>query len=196
MKYNLTELNSIIRNRRMVKPEFFSGEPVEEELIFKLLENARWAPTHGLTQPWRFTVYSGDGLVYLAESQARIYKAVTSSEKFNPKKYEKLKARPLMASTVIAICMKRQESGKIPSVEEAASVACAVQNMCLTATAMGIASYWSSGGVTYTKELKDFLELGEKDKCFGFLYLGKTVLDISDTGRNPVDNFTTFVRKS
>lgn len=196
MKYNLTELNSIIRNRRMVKPEFFSGEPVEEELIFKLLENARWAPTHGLTQPWRFTVYSGDGLVYLAESQARIYKAVTSSEKFNPKKYEKLKARPLMASAVIAICMKRQESGKIPSVEEAASVACAVQNMCLTATAMGIASYWSSGGVTYTKELKDFLELGEKDKCFGFLYLGKTVLDISDTGRNPVDNFTTFVRKS
>ena len=52
----------------------------------------------------------------------------------------------------------------------------------LTATAYGVGSYWGSGGPTYSAELKQFLGLGEKDKCLGFLYLGY----LADTKKRPV----------
>ena len=72
---------------------------------------------------------------------------------------------PLLAAVVIVICMKRQESGKIPEIEEIEAVACAVQNLHLTASAAGLATQWSSPSFLYTGALDSFLQLGEQDKC-------------------------------
>lgn len=193
MKYNLTELNDIIRSRRSIKPEQFSGVAVPDDLVEQLLENARWAPTHGLTQPWFFKVFRGEGLKKLAEWQAATYRQITGEEKFNPKKYEKLRSRPVLASVVLAVCLKRQDTEKIPEVEEVAAVACAVQNIFLTATAMNLAAYWGSGGLTYSLEMKDYLGLGSKDQCLGFFYLGMPDRDVPDSERNPVSSFTEFI---
>jgi nitroreductase len=137
-----------------------------------MLENANWAPTHGLTEPWRFSVFSGDGLKRLSNFQAELYREITPPDEFKQPKYDKLLQRPLLASHVISIGMKRQESGKIPEVEEIQAVACAVQNMFLTATAYGIAAYWTSGGITYEEKAKDFFGLGKNDKLLGFLFIG------------------------
>jgi nitroreductase len=193
MKYNLTELNAVIRNRRSIKPEFFSGEDIPDGSLEQLLENARWAPTHGLTQPWSFKIFQKEGLKRLADWQAATYRQVTGEEKFNSKKYEKLSSRPVLSSVVIAVCMKRQETEKIPEVEELASVACAVQNMFLTATGMGLAAYWGSGGLTYTSEMRDYLGLGSKDQCLGFFYLGMPGRNVADSEREPVSAFTKFI---
>src|SRR5881397_2337578 len=48
------ELEQAIRSRRTVKA--FGREPVERETLEELLELARWAPNHNLTNPWRFRV--------------------------------------------------------------------------------------------------------------------------------------------
>merc|ERR1740123_2583874 len=53
----------------------------------------------------------------------------------------------LNCSHMIGISMRRQRPGgkkMVPEHEEICSVACAVHNMHLLATAMGLASYWSS----------------------------------------------------
>ncbi|MGY8689040.1 MAG: nitroreductase family protein, partial [Verrucomicrobiales bacterium] len=47
-------ITSIIRQRRSVKPTMMSPDSVPREMIELMLENANWAPTHGLTEPWRF----------------------------------------------------------------------------------------------------------------------------------------------
>jgi len=55
----------------------------------------------------------------------------------------------------------------MPEWEDQAAVACAVQNLHLMATAMGVAGYWSSGGVGDAFDhaiMKEFLELGETDR--------------------------------
>lgn len=166
------KINELIRNRRSVFPVQYSDEKISDEIIWQLLENANWAPTHGKTEPWRFMVFSGKGLEKLAHFQSDLYKKITSPEDFDEGKFEKLRTNPLKASHIIAIGMKRQESGKIPEVEEIEAVACAVQNMQLTATAYNIGCYWGSGGVTYREEAKAFFGLGEQDKLLGFLYLG------------------------
>ena len=172
MNFSYEQVNKLIQSRRSTKPRYFNGEKIADELVWQILENAGWAPTHGLTQPWRFKVFTDDGLEKLASFQADWYQKQTSEENFNPEKYSRMKTNILKSSHIVIICMERQKSEKIPRIEEIEAVACSVQNMALTATAYGICSFGGSGGVTYTQELKDFLNLGEKDLCLGYLYLG------------------------
>lgn len=165
-------LNQIIANRRSTKPRNFNGIKIADTLVWQILDNANWAPTHGLTQPWRFKVFTDEGKNQLANFQAEVYKKMTPEADFKPEKYERMQTNILKSSHVVVICLQRQLSEKILELEEIEAVACSVQNMALTATAYGICSFWGSGGITYTQELKDFLELGEKDLCLGYLYLG------------------------
>jgi len=58
--------------------------------------------------------------------------------------------------------------------------------MVLTAQAYGICSFWGSGGVTYTPELKDFLQLSEQDLCLGYLYLGYSDNPSTHSRRSPI----------
>ncbi len=190
MRYNVSEISGVIRDRRSIKPEQFSTRKVHRELIETMLDNARWAPTHGLTQPWYFKVFAEGGLQRLADFQQAAYKERTSDADFKPAKYEKLGTRPLRASAVIALCMKRQETEKIPEIEEIEAVACAAQNMQLTAAAYGLGAYWGSGGLTYTDEMKAFLGLGPNDRCLGFLYVGYPEGEWPKGQRRPQEYYT------
>ncbi len=190
MKYNVSEIIEVIENRRTIKPEDFSDRVVHREIVEKLLNAAKWAPTHGLTQPWHFKVFEDEQRNVLGQQLAKIYKQNT--EQFNEKKHQKLLSRPLKASVVIALCMRRQETGKIPEIEEIAAVSCAVQNMMLLATAYGIGSFWASPKISYSKQMLDFLNLSEKDKCLGFLYLGYPKSDWPKGQRKPIEYFTEF----
>lgn len=187
MKYNLSELKEIIRNRRTVKPESYSSRVVQKDMVTEILNNALWAPTHGLTQPWHFVIFSGNELINLGEFMAKVYKNTTPTDQFLDKKFEKTLNRPAMASVVIAICMKRQDIEKIPEIEEIQAVACAVQNMYLTATAYGLAPYWSSGDISYSNEMKTYLKLGDKDRCLGLFYLGYTKDEWPKSHRQPLE---------
>ena len=180
------ELNQLIQSRRSTKPRLYNGKQIPDQLIWQILENANWAPNHGLTQPWRFKVFTADGLEKLANFQADLYEQLTPKEKFSSEKYERMKTNLLKSSHVIIICMKRQISEKIIEIEEIEAVACSVQNMALTAAAYKICSFWGSGGITYTEELKKFLNLGEKDRCLGYLYLGYSDTPTTISRRTPI----------
>jgi nitroreductase len=193
MKYNLSEITEVIKNRRSIFPEQFSERKVAREIIEKLLNNAIWAPTHGMTQPWRFKVFMEDGLKKLSENLSGLYKETAPVEKFMQSKFDNFTNRPLKSSAVIAVCMERQAIEKIKEIEEVEAVACAVQNMHLTATAYGLGCYWSTGGATYTNEMKTFLGLGEKDKCLGFFYIGYPAIEWPKSSRKPIEYVTKWI---
>ncbi len=167
------DINQYIQQRRTIKPEKFSKEVIPQDIVNQILENANWAPTHGYTEPWRFWVFAGDGRYELADFHANLYKEVTPEEEFKEKTYQKIHDRPLMASHIIAIGMKRGDKPqKIPAIEEVEATACAVQNMWIAASAYGIGAYWNSGGMTYHESMKSYFGLGEEDEFLGFLFLG------------------------
>jgi len=172
MESKIDILTGIIETRRTVKPEFFSSRPVERAVIDHILENATWAPTHGMNEPWHFVVFTGVARQTLADFLVQNYLYNTPPHKVNEQKKQLLAKRPLMASHIIAICMKRKPDTKIPENEDLAAVACAVQNMHLTATAYGLVAYWSTPAGTYANSTKDFLGLAGQDHCLGFWYLG------------------------
>lgn len=173
MSLRLAAANALIRRRRTIKPRDMSDKPVDAKVLAAILENGNWAPTHGMTEPWRFFVFSGEGRQRLADFCSNLYEKLTPEDEIRPEKLEKLRTQPLLAPVVIAVGMKRQEIEKIPEIEEIEAVACAVQNMHLTASAVGMAAFWSSPPISYTDEMRSWLGLSdERDKCLGFFYLG------------------------
>lgn len=193
MRFNLSEITEVIRERRTIYPEQYSERKVHKEQIDLILNNALWAPTHGNTQPWRFKVFMEEGREKLRSFLAETYLKLTPEEAQNNQKLAKLLTRPKMASAIIAVCMERQPEEKIAEIEEIEAVACAVQNMHLTCTAYGLGGFWASPKLIYTPEMNEFLGLGEKDKCLGLFYIGYPSIDWPKAHRKPLEYVTEWI---
>ncbi|MCH2230556.1 MAG: nitroreductase [Crocinitomicaceae bacterium] len=190
MRFNLSEINELIRERRTIYPEQFSNRKVHREQVEVILKNAQWAPTHGNTQPWRFKVFMEESRESLSDFLAQTYLKLTPENQQNDQKLAKLLNRPKMASVVIAVCMERQQEEKILELEEVEAVACAIQNMHLTCTAYGLGGFWSTPKLIYTEEMNAFLGLGEKDKCLGLFYTGYPAIEWPKAHRKPLEYTT------
>jgi nitroreductase len=194
-KIDVEQVNWLMQNRRSVfVSQFAKGKHIPDEIIMQLLENANWAPTHKKTEPWRFTVFTGEGLKKFAEFQSALYKK-NAGEKYKEIQYEKLLTTPLLCSHIISIGLKRSTEVPIPEMEEIAAVACAMQNLYLSTTAYGIGGYWTTGGVTFDEEAKSFFGLGKEDKLLGFFYLGYVEIPSVAGKRGDIKEKTVWVRE-
>lgn len=163
----------IIKERRSIDPDLFSGEIVSEEIIKNMLESANWAPTHGFTEPWRFVVYNRNKVQDFGNFHAELFKKLTTPEHFLEKKYEKIKYRAKNCSNVIICINKRGDKSNIPEIEELAATSAAIENMLLVATANNVATFWSTGGMCYHDEFKKYFGFSDSDKVLGIIYVGK-----------------------
>ena len=193
MRFNLSEITELIRSRRTIYPEQFSSRKVHREQVELILNNAIWAPTHGNTQPWRFQVFMEDGRQKLADFLAETYLKTTPKEAQSDLKLAKLLSRPMKSSVVIAVSMERQKEEGILEIEEISAVACAIQNMHLSATAYGLGGFWSTPKLIYTSEMNNFLNLSEKDKCLGLFYIGYPEIEWPKAHRKPLEYATKWI---
>lgn len=169
---NIEDYNQIIRSRRSIYPSQYTGEIIEKKNIEILLENANWAPTHKLTQPWFFKVFYEKSKNNLLDKMIEIIKNTLppSAADKKEKKFEMFKKK---VSHIIAIIMHRDMKFDLPEIEEVAAVACAVHNIHLSTTSLSIGGYWGTGGGTYSQTMHNYLKLNPNEKCLGFFYLGK-----------------------
>jgi nitroreductase len=165
---------------------FDPGRKIENAVIREILELAVWAPTHGLTQPWTFRVFQGDGVPLFFNKMKEIYCAITPAEHIRDSKLVKFNEKAGQVSHVIAVCMIRDERKKYPVVEEIVATACVIQNIYLCLEPYGLAGYLSTGDVCYTQQVKDFLELGPEDLCLGFFQLGYPKVPINRPERKRI----------
>lgn len=193
MRFNLSEINELIRERRTIYPKQYSDRKVHREQVEVILNNAQWAPTHGNTQPWRFKVFMEEGREKLSDFLAKTYLELTPKEDQLDAKLAKMITRPQQASVVVAVCMERQPEEKILELEEIEAVACAVQNMYLTCTAYGLGGFWSTPKLIYTEQMNEFLEIGEKDKCLGLFYIGYPAIEWPKKHRKPLEYTTKWI---
>lgn len=187
--------NELVRSRRSTFPDQLeTGKKVDDAIIKEILINASWAPNHGKQEPWHFTVFTGGGLKKLASFQSELYKEL-SGDNFKEMTYSKLQQNPLKASHVIAIGMKRTSNKNIPEIEDIEAVSCAVQNLYLSVTAYGLGGYWTTGGVTYKEQAKEFFGLGEEDKLLGFFYIGHIAIPSTGATRKPIEEKTNWINE-
>ncbi|MFZ1686816.1 MAG: nitroreductase [Flavobacteriales bacterium] len=192
MKYSVSELTEVIRDRRTIFPKDYTDRVVHRDIIERVLSNGTWAPNHGMTQPWRYHVFTGEGRQKLSAFLGEEYTRITPVEKFLQRKRDNLTQRPLLSSVVIVLGMARDPNGKISELEEMFAVACGVQNMYLTCTAYGLGGFWSTGAVITGEAMRDFLGMGEKDKCMGLFYIGYPSVEWPKGYRKPLDQFVSW----
>ena len=146
------DVEQAIRGRRTHKA--FGPEPVDRDTLEELLELARWAPNHNLTNPWRFRVLG-------PESLARLKQAA------GPEGAAKLDRAPtLIAASVV------QTGDPVQDEEDLCAAAAAVYVVLLAAHARGLVGYWRTPGVLRTQEGRDALGLPDGERFVALIHLG------------------------
>src|SRR5580765_7401776 len=75
---NAEMLVEAIRTRRSFALKQLAPDPIDLDLIAVMLEAANWAPNHGQTEPWRFTIFAGDGRQQLSDAFGAGYLQLTA----------------------------------------------------------------------------------------------------------------------
>jgi len=189
---NYEVLSNIIKNRRSIFPISYIQKEIPVAVIEQILESANYAPTHKLTQPWRFTVIRKEAKANLGKTLGDLYKNTVPSHQFLQKKYDSFSEKTSQADCIIAINIQFHPN-ELPGWEEIAAVGCAVQNMALTAEALNVGAYWSSPPLI--DDLGDFLGLAENEKCFGLFYMGYHNEEARNANRTPITEKVKWLEK-
>ena len=192
MNSNFEILSKIIKNRRSIFPDSYLQQEISTDLIEQILESANYAPTHKLTQPWRFVVIRKEAKTRLGETLAQLYKEKVGAQQFLQKKYDSFAQKTNQAECILAINIQFHPD-KLPNWEEIAAVACAVQNIALTAESLNIGGYWSSPPLI--ADLNEFLGLQENEKCFGLFYMGYHDEELRPVNRTPMKDKIKWIEK-
>ena len=170
------ELLEAIKTRRTVGK---STGDVSRETIVELIEAATWAPNHKMTQPWRFSVLTGNAREQLGRVWAQSAAASVPADQRDAFIAGETK-KPLRSPVVIVVSV-RTDANPIMAEEDFAATAAAVQNMLLAAHAKGLAGAWKSGKICYSDAVKAFLGLDPSDRIIGLIYLGAVAAEDAPT---------------
>lgn len=187
-----------IAHRRSLGIARLHDEPVAAEIIEEVLVAANWGPSHGDTEPWRFTVYMGEGRRELAELFAEVYKEdATKAGSFREETYQAQKNRVMSAPVWISLGMEpgRTEDGSLlmREEEEVMAVACAAQNLHLAAAANGLAGMWHSKGLSVHPAVAQRIGLEPPARLLGFFFFGWPKVEWPEGERRPLSEKVTWV---
>ena len=187
------EVNHAIETRRSVGR--VRPDPVQREIVEKILESAIHAPNHKITEPWRFHVFTGKGRGKFARARAEIARVQAEAEgeeaEYVAGRVSRERKKAFRAPVVIAVISKGGRD-KVETLENYAACAAAVQNMQLTAHALGLATMWRTGPVAYHPHMRDFFGLEEGDNLVAFLYLGYSDVTERPRRRQPASTKTVW----
>jgi nitroreductase len=162
------DVGTAIRNRRTHKQ--YGAEPVDESTVRELVELARHAPNHHLTQPWRFRLLGPATRAVL-------------EERCGEKEAVKLRRAPtlVLATAVLS-------GDELTDTEDLHATACAVYAVLLGATEQGLASYWRTPAALVEPPVREALGLGADERVVALIHLGPKITDPPEKERVPLDD--------
>lgn len=179
-------LLTLAKARRSMGLSRLKPDPVPRDLIERMLEAANWAPSHEDTEPWRFSVFTGEGRARLAE----IFQAAQAADGKGPEAEGARKrafAAPVWISLGLSPKLKEDGSLLMSPDEELMAVACAVQNLHLMAQAQGLAGMWHSKGLSIHPTVARELGLAPPSRLLGFFMCGWPATDWLTSARGPIE---------
>lgn len=170
-------LESILMNRRDVRGNRFTQEPVSDADLDRILRAAQYAPSVGFSQPWQFVVIT-DALVKNAVKEsftAVNNQAVTEFDQDKQAIYNQLKLEGITEAPVNIAVFYAPEKGLVlgqSSMQEAGlySVVCAVQNMWLMARSLNLGMGWVS--ILNPEEVKTIVHAPSDYRLVAYLCIG------------------------
>ena len=160
----VVDIYEVLTTRRSV-PKVGDRTP-DKDVIERLLECAVRAPTHHLTQPWRFIVLTGSalddfGAAWAAGTEREGHDAAGIMEKAH------------RAPVIICVIERpRLSNPKVVELEEHYATGMAMQNILFMAHDMGLGAMLRTGPAAQMKEVRAHLEVGDDELIAGLIYVG------------------------
>jgi nitroreductase len=167
------DVEDAIRSRRTHKA--FAPEPVPRELLDELLELARWAPNHHLTNPWRFRVLGPAALARLKEAAGA-----------------EAAAKLDRAPTLVVVTALGSED-PVQDQEDLCATACATYAVLLAAHGRGLAGYWRTPAVLRTPEGLEALGIPHEERFVALIHLGWPRQEREPPERLPPTDVVTYL---
>lgn len=144
------DIMDMIRNRRSIRR--FTDEPVPEEVVHKILEAGRWAPSGLNNQPWRFAIVTDASLITEISSLTR-YSWIVKE-----------------AKVLIAVFLDNEAS--YHRIKDAQAVGACLQNMLLEIHSLGLGGVWLGEIIKSDHEIRTILGLGDTFELMAVIALG------------------------
>ena len=146
------ELEQAIRTRRTHKA--YGAQPVAPQVLDELLDLARWAPNHHLTNPWRLRILGPGALARLKDAAGA-----------------EAAAKLDRAPTLVAVSVRRSQD-PVEAAEDRDATAVAAYIVLLAAHGRGLAGYWRTPGVLRTDAGRAALGIPPDEDVVALLHLG------------------------
>ena len=167
------DVETAIRTRRTHKA--YKPEPIERETVDELLDLARWAPNHHLTNPWRFRVVGPAALERLKRAAG-------------PEAAAKLDRAP-----TLIVCSAVLGGDEVQDGEDLLATGVAAYIVLLVAHARGLVGYWRTPGVLRTPEGREAVGIGPDEGFVALIHLGRPVQEKPAPEREPASNVVTYL---
>lgn len=165
--------------RRDTRSEFIN-EPIEDEVLYRILDAAHHAPSVGFMQPWDFVVIKDNGIK--KQIKADFEKANEESKQMfegeRKELYSKLKLEGILEAPIgICVTCSRKRTGDVvlgKTVQydmDLYSTVCAIQNLWLAARAENLGVGWVS--IIHEAHIKEVLNLPDDVLPIAYLCVGK-----------------------
>ncbi len=140
-----------IAGRRSVRE--FTGEPVSDADLDRLLEAARWAPSGLNNQPWRFMKVQDRSTIVEMSNMSR-YRGVIAG-----------------ASALIAVFLDAQDI--YDRTKDLMSAGAAIQNILLAATEAGLGACWLGEILARRSDVEELLEVPDDLELVAVVAIGR-----------------------
>lgn len=187
MNEQALSVREAITSRRSVKN--FNGQPVDLENILSVLEDARWAPTHGLRNPWRFIVAANQEYVKFQDvlKEYGVPKWKELSEEELEKQMKKFRAPGAVVFVVVKEDVRQKER-----LEDYAAASALIQNAMLLAWDQGIGTCWKTPPFIDNPKFREELGVKTGERIMSMLQFGYYDDIPKGRVRTPLEDIVTF----
>ncbi|MEN0083254.1 MAG: nitroreductase family protein [Leifsonia sp.] len=174
----MTELAGRVAARRSYS-RVTADAPTHEELL-PLVAAAGRVADHSALHPWRLIELRG-------EARERLGRAFVADAKASGTDAEKLAAKPLRSSLLLAIVSVRTKSEKVPGWEQDAVASGVAHILSLLLHDAGWGVMWRTGHHTRSKAVHRMHGLAKNERLLGWLYVGGIPADSKEGHRTTID---------
>ena len=153
----------------------FGPEPVPRETLLEILSAAQFAPTHHMTEPWRFRVLGPDALAALKDIAGE-------------KEAAKLDRAPTLVVATAALT-----GDLVQDEEDICATAAAIELVLLAATERDVATYWRTPQVLRTPVGRAAVGIPAGERFLGLLHFGTAEREPAARERRPVEAYVAFL---
>ncbi len=151
---------------------------VPASTIERLCDLSQWAPNHKRTWPMRFARCTGEGRARLGEA---FVADMIGNGVGDEGKRTKTKTKYLRAPSILVVGCAPPVSMNLAA-DDRDAVAAGVQTLLLGATALGLASFWSTAPVQTPATVNALCDFPDGTRVVGIVYLGWPI----DTVETPI----------